>query len=269
MPLSASQPPIQPVVAVDEDQREADDDGRDRERQVDERVEQRACRASCARTSSSARPTPKTVFSGTAIAAMLTVSQNACMRRGRRHGAPDGAEPVLEGAVEDHRRRAPAAGAQVAERAARAGRSASGALALMSAPPTRLSARMASSTSSESTSSTTRHGRRAGGVVALDLAEDEDRRDLGLERDVARDQHDRAELADGAGEGERRRRTGSAGQRGWAGRSARKTSRCRAPSDAAASSISRSSSMQHRLHRAHDERQRHEQQRERRRPRGV
>ena len=45
-----------------------------------------------------------------------------------------------------------------------------------------------------------RAGRRQ--VVALGLAEDPGGRHLGLEREVARDQHDRAELADGAGEGQ-------------------------------------------------------------------
>ena len=58
-----------------------------------------------------------------------------------------------------------------------------------------------------------RDGRRAGRVVALDLAEDVDRRDLGLERDVPRDQHDRAELADRAARTRARRRRGSPGSR--------------------------------------------------------
>ena len=48
-----------------------------------------------------------------------------------------------------------------------------------------------------------RHGRRRGQVFVLDLAEDVDRADLGLERQVAGDQHERAELADGAREAER------------------------------------------------------------------
>src|SRR5829696_2822195 len=50
------------------------------------------------------------------------------------------------------------------------------------------------------------HDRDRGGadrVVALDLLEDEHRGDLRLERDVARDQDDRAELADRAGERQR------------------------------------------------------------------
>ena len=47
------------------------------------------------------------------------------------------------------------------------------------------------------------HGGRTGRVAALDAPEDVDGRDLGLERQVPRDQHDRAELADRPREGER------------------------------------------------------------------
>src|SRR5215213_1326800 len=49
-----------------------------------------------------------------------------------------------------------------------------------------------------------RHGRGADRVVALDLLEREDRRDLRLERHVAGDEHDGAELADRPRERERR-----------------------------------------------------------------
>src|SRR6266849_7945560 len=45
-------------------------------------------------------------------------------------------------------------------------------------------------------------GRGARPVAAVDLVEDEDGRDLGLEREVARDEHDRADLPDGTGERE-------------------------------------------------------------------
>ena len=68
MPASASSSPNQPVAPVEQDQREADDDRRDRERQVDERLEQPPCRGTRPRTSTSAVMTPKIVFSGTAIA---------------------------------------------------------------------------------------------------------------------------------------------------------------------------------------------------------
>src|SRR5947208_13604595 len=46
------------------------------------------------------------------------------------------------------------------------------------------------------------HSRGAVRVAGLDLAADEHGRDLGLERNVAGDQHDRAELTQRAGEGE-------------------------------------------------------------------
>ena len=50
------------------------------------------------------------------------------------------------------------------------------------------------------------HRRGADRVVALDLPEDVHRRQLRVERDVARDQDDRAELADGAREAHGRAR---------------------------------------------------------------
>ena len=49
-----------------------------------------------------------------------------------------------------------------------------------------------------------RHRRRADGVVVLDARQDAHRGDLGLEREVARQQHERAVLADPSGERERR-----------------------------------------------------------------
>ena len=52
--------------------------------------------------------------------------------------------------------------------------------------------------------STTETALAAGQVVALDEAEDPRRGDLGLEREVARDQHDRPVLAHRPGEGEAR-----------------------------------------------------------------
>ena len=68
------QPAAEPAgAAVDEHQREPDHDRRDREGQVDQRV-QEGLAGKRRRTSSSAQRTPKTVLSGTAIAAMMTVS---------------------------------------------------------------------------------------------------------------------------------------------------------------------------------------------------
>src|SRR6476646_11322520 len=46
-------------------------------------------------------------------------------------------------------------------------------------------------------------GGRTGRIVGLDLARDVDRGDLGLEGDIAGDQYDRTEFADGPGEGQR------------------------------------------------------------------
>ena len=57
------------------------------------------------RSSSSAMPIPKTVFSGTAIATISSDSQNACWALGAVTASHTGAEAVFEGAVEDHRHR--------------------------------------------------------------------------------------------------------------------------------------------------------------------
>ena len=73
----------------------------------------------------------------------------------------------------------------------------------------------------------------AGRVAALDLAEDEDRGDLGLEGDVARDQDQRAELADRARERERaiagEDRRGEVGEDRCGGRSSAAWRRARPP----------------------------------------
>ena len=137
------------------------------------------------RTSASAAITPKIVFSGTAIAATSIVSQNAWIAAGVVIESQTGADAVLERAVEDQPDRHEQQQRQVAERddaqpdpRCAAQRSC--------AATTRPSARIASSTTSESSEQHDRHRGRARRVVALDLLEDEDRRDLRLERDVAR-----------------------------------------------------------------------------------
>ena len=61
-----------------------------------------ACRCHLWRTRSSAQPTPKTVLSGTAIATISRVSLSACRPSGEVIASIGGAEPVLEGLVEDH-----------------------------------------------------------------------------------------------------------------------------------------------------------------------
>jgi hypothetical protein len=81
---------------------------------------------------------------------------------------------------------------------------------------------------------------RATGVVRLKLAEDVYGGDLGLERQVPRDEHDRSELADGPREceGDAREDRGEQVREDDPGKIANEPT----PSDAAASSISRSSS---------------------------
>ena len=67
------------------------------------------------RTSSSAQPTPKIVFSGTAIATMSRVSFSACRPFGEVIASIGGADPVFEGLVEDHHQRREQQQGQVAE----------------------------------------------------------------------------------------------------------------------------------------------------------
>ena len=77
------QPRAEPALAaVEQQQREADDDRRDREREVDERVEHHLPPGTRPRTIASAARTPKIVFSGTAISATSIVSQNAWIAAG-------------------------------------------------------------------------------------------------------------------------------------------------------------------------------------------
>ena len=157
---------------------------------------------------------PKTVFSGTAIAATSTVSQNAWIGGRRRDRVPHRADAGLERPVEDEadrdeqqqRRGSASATTRSAMRAR---------LSVMARPPA-LEQPMPTSTTSESSEQHDRHRGGADRVVGLDLLEDVDRRDLRVERHVARDQDDRAELPDRAGEGQRgarqdRRARGSAG----------------------------------------------------------
>ena len=67
------------------------------------------------RTSSSAQPTPKIVFSGTAIATISRVSFSACRPSGEVIASSGGAEPVFEGLVEDHPQREQQQQGEVAE----------------------------------------------------------------------------------------------------------------------------------------------------------
>ena len=194
------------VAAPDEDQREADDDRRDRERQVDQRVEQRACRGTRSGRAARRQATPKTAFSGTAISVIMIVRKNACWAGGVVTASQAAADAVLERAVEDH----PDRDDEQQRRGSRARRRAArGAAVIALLRPARHRTRCRAASTNEIASSSDRHRGGAGRVAALDLAEDEDGRDLGLVGQVAADQHDRAELADGAAERERRRRRGS------------------------------------------------------------
>jgi hypothetical protein len=104
-----------------------------------------------------------------------------------------------------------------------------------------------------------RERRRPLRIAAVEPLEDVDRRDLRLEREVAGDEDHRAELADRA-----REREGDAGEQGR-----QQVREDDAAEDAERARAERRSRLlhlaveldQHRLHRAHDERQRHEQQR--------
>ena len=79
-------------LPVDEHEREADDDRRDREGQVDQQAEDRLAQKR-PRSSSNAMPTPKRVFSGTAIATISSESQKACMAPGAVIELHTGARP--------------------------------------------------------------------------------------------------------------------------------------------------------------------------------
>ena len=187
-------------------------------------------------------PTPKIVFAGTAMATITSVSQNACCASGVVTASQAGAEPVLERPVEDepHRKH------EQQPRGSRARSSAvpaRDALPLFMARPSRATRRRdpEQHARSEITSSTHRDGRRGRRAVALDLAEDEHRRDLGLERQVARDQHDASRTRRSRGRSRAPTPARIAGRR-FGRMIRRKTVTGPAPSEAAASSISRSSS---------------------------
>ena len=209
----------------------------------------RPCRGTACARSRARRGRRRSCSPGTAIAAISSVSWNACTAAGEVIASQNGAEAGLERAAEDH----PDRRDEQQRRGSRARRSAARSATRCRRRALRAHAcgRASRPSGGCRRSRAGRRTRRRAGrtetaaapldVVALDLAEDVDGRDLGVEREVARDQHDRAELADRARErerdaGEDRRQRGSG--RRCAGRSAVG----RAPRQAAASSISRSSS---------------------------
>ena len=93
------------VAAVEQEEREPDDDRRERERQVDERVQEPLAAGTSRRTIASAQTMPKTVFTGTAIAVMISVSLNAWIVSGVVSASQAGREAVLERPPEDERER--------------------------------------------------------------------------------------------------------------------------------------------------------------------
>ena len=160
---------------------------------------------------------------------------------GHERHAP-GRAPRKASATRDQEQPAPSA-ARVERRACARGRTAVVA-ATLSAPGRALQAcsrLIASSSTKEATSITDGDGGRARVVVLLELGDDEQRRDLGLHRHVARDEDDRSVLAERAREGQR-----DAGEPGReaarAARRARRSAPRVAPRLAAASSTSGSSS---------------------------
>ena len=149
----------------------------------------------------SAKTIPKTVFSGTAISAILSAQYERVDGVGLGDRVPDRRDAVFE---------------RVAGRSSRPGRAA----APRGRPARRSAARTYRSWRGPQSLEATamrkqdreRHRRAAAsrapphrrGCRSRSACTDVHRGDLGLERDVADDQHDRPELADGAGERQRR-----------------------------------------------------------------
>ena len=228
-----------------------------------------------------AAATPNTRLSGTAIAAVSSVSRIADERvglddapRGRRRGpsaAPrrtrtpaartgraSGTRARRRSAAQRTQRRGSPRGAARQRAACRGGRS-----CLRSLPAARPRLQRVDRQQQHERDDEHHDGdrRRAGVVVLLELGDDEQRRDLRLHRHVAGDEDHRAVLADRARE--RQREAGDAAPAARSGRidaperlPARRAERRRGFLELA------SELLQHRLHRAHDERQADERQRD-------
>ena len=147
--------------------------------------------------------TPKIVLRGTAMPTQTIVSQKACSPSELVIASIGALEAMLEGPVEDQADGHDQQRRQV-ERARRSegrgGRAAKRAHAWILQRAKQL---IASSTPTAIASSSDRHGSGARVVARLHPPEDVDRRRLRLEGDVAREQDQRAELADRPREGER------------------------------------------------------------------
>src|SRR4029079_8464625 len=138
--------------------------------------------------------TPNTVFSGTAISAISIVSQNAWIAAGVVIESQNWPKPCSHVRYKTRHTgnassapRYPSATSRSPIRVRRS--------TLMSRPP-RAQAPDPDQDDHGEQQQDDRHRSGARRVVGLDLPEDEDGRDLRLERDVPADQHDRAELPD-------------------------------------------------------------------------
>ena len=182
------------------------------------------------------------VLSGTAMATTMQREQQRVEAVGRGEGVPGRPESGREGVVEDRADRHHDEQRQVDEHRVAQRQAPGGALHTASGMSKRRRAQpMASSTTSAMATRTIDTALGAREVVALGQAEDVGRRDLGLEREVARNEDDRAELARRRGRRPARPRPAPTGS--TLGRMTRNSTWRRvAPREAAASSISASSS---------------------------
>ena len=254
------QPVAEPAgLAVDEDQREADDDGGDGERDVDERIEQPGAREAVAGQDERHPDAEDRVERhGDGDHEQREQQRVQGVRRGE--GIPRRPESGREGVVEDRADRHDDEQRQVDEDDDAQRQAPAGALHTVSGTSKRRRAQpMPMSTSSEMATSTIGHRAGAREVVALGQPEDLRRGDLGLEREVARNEDDRAELADGPGEGQ----AGAGQHRGQHAREddpAQHLAPRRAEGGGGVLGL-RIELGQHRLDAAHAEGQRHEEQR--------
>ncbi len=246
------------VPAEEEDEDHPGDDGRDREGEVDERDEDALAREVELRDAPRGREAEDEVERD---GDRRGEERELQRRQGHRlaHGVDVGRQPLRERLGEDGGERDDAGRGRGSARAravrprrtARGSVSARGAAlrrwtrvampAMLYSAVSRVlqawSRLIPSRSTNEATSMTDGDRGRAGVVVLLELGDDEERRDLGLHRHVARDEDDRAVLAERAGEGE-----GEAGdprgQRGPEGSTRRRSAARLAPRLAAASSTS-------------------------------
>src|SRR3954447_24691183 len=162
------------------------------------------------RTRASAVTTPSTVFSGTAISAISTVSQNAWIAAGvviEPHTKPRPCSNVRKKTIATGTSSSAARYASASTRSPIVARRSTtiGGLRRRGGEAPEPADREQHDEREREQHDGDRGGRRHG--VRLDPPEDEHRRDLGLERQVAGDENDRAELADPPREAE-----GGAGQ---------------------------------------------------------